>query len=583
MGEVDLSLLVIREDGETQRIALADKTELSVGRSSEAGVAVDDAHMSNVHAVLRIGAQITICDLDSTNGTWVRDQTIKPNKPVEIRVGDLVRCGSTLMILQPAAGHVRPRRLWMHGYFEARLEDECARATRDGRTFALVRVRFDDAEQAQPIERILGATLRPADVVAKYAECDYELLLIDAGRAESEEVLRRLSAQLTEKGYRTHLGVACYPQDGRTPEELVAKTSAVVLREDDGDEADWIVEGPSMQRLRPVVERIAQGTINVLILGETGVGKEVLAERIHALSPRAREPLVRLNCAAFADTLLESELFGHERGAFTGAVTAKVGLLETANRGTVLLDEVGELPLPVQAKLLRVIDERRMLRVGGLKPRSIDVRFLAATNRDLELEIARGRFRLDLFFRLNGATLVLPPLRKRTEEIEELAQSFIRRSCRQMQRRRRPVLGAEALSLLKSYSWPGNIRELRNVIERAVLLCQTEEIGLEHLPTEKMGPTLSVPAPSRPSWLPRAPSGPRGQEEGTPTIRLKRAAAHEGELKSGDTTEEVGRIMGALEQCAGNQTRAAKLLGISRGTLVSRLETYSIARPRKNV
>src|SRR6185503_6105666 len=189
--------------------------------------------------------------------------------------------------------------------------------------------------------------------------------------------------------------------------------SPVAERDDEG-----------MPQLHRLVERIARGTINVLILGETGAGKEVLAERVQRLSPRARWPFLRLNCAALSETLLESELFGHERGAFTGAVTAKPGLLETAEGGTVFLDEAGELPMSIQVKLLRVIEERQVLRVGGLKPRPIDVRFIAATNRDLEVEVARGAFRQDLFFRLNGVTLVVPPLRDRVSEIEALARLF---------------------------------------------------------------------------------------------------------------------------------------------------------------
>ena len=182
--------------------------------------------------------------------------------------------------------------------------------------------------------------------------------------------------------------------------------------------------GEAMRRVHELAERAAAGTINVLITGETGVGKELLAETVHRASPRRGGPYVCLNCAALSETLLESELFGHERGAFTGAVQAKLGLLETAARGTLFLDEVGELPLSTQAKLLRVIETREVARLGSVRPHRIDVRFIAATNRDLEAEVARGAFRADLYYRLNGITLTIPPLRVRLEEIRPLAETF---------------------------------------------------------------------------------------------------------------------------------------------------------------
>jgi two-component system, NtrC family, response regulator AtoC len=184
--------------------------------------------------------------------------------------------------------------------------------------------------------------------------------------------------------------------------------------------------GVAMQRVHALAERAAAGTINVLITGETGVGKELLAETVHRASPRRDGPYVCLNCAALSETLLESELFGHERGAFTGAVQAKPGLMETAANGTLFLDEVGELPMATQAKLLRVLETREVTRLGSVRPRRVDLRFIAATNRDLETEIGRGSFRQDLYFRLAGITLTIPPLRDRLDEIRPLAETFAR-------------------------------------------------------------------------------------------------------------------------------------------------------------
>jgi transcriptional regulator with PAS, ATPase and Fis domain len=278
--------------------------------------------------------------------------------------------------------------------------------------------------------------------------------------------------------------------------------------------------------------------LSVLLTGETGVGKEVLAEFIHGRSPRAQGPFLCLNCAAFPENMVESELFGHERGAFTGAMQAKPGLLEAAGGGTVLLDEVGELTLPLQAKLLRVFEARKALRVGSVTPRPIDVRFISATNRNLDRDVTAGRFRKDLYFRLRGIAIEIPPLRERLGELPQLTDTFLGQVCEQTGRRPRPELSPEARKLLERYPWPGNIRELRNAIERAVLLCTGATIKPEHLPPEV--------------------------------------------ASSSNTDSDLIRIQNALAQCNGNQSRAAKLLGIARNTLIARLEAYGLARPRKH-
>jgi transcriptional regulator with PAS, ATPase and Fis domain len=306
-----------------------------------------------------------------------------------------------------------------------------------------------------------------------------------------------------------------------------------------------------MQRLFRLAELVAKSTISVILLGETGAGKEVLAETIHRKSARARGPFVRLNCAALPDNLLESELFGYERGAFTGAVSPKPGLLEAAHGGTVFLDEVGELPLATQAKLLRVLESGEVSRLGSLKPRPIDVRFLSATNRDLDAIVASGTFRQDLYYRLNGISIYVPPLRERKVEIRAFARAFLRDASKKGGRAE-PVLSPAAVAKLEAHTWPGNVRELRNVIERAVLLCQGEAIGPDHV---MLGPTAGPP---------RDPALP-------PSSRSVASAAD----------DEKQRIVDALERCGGNQKEAAKVLGISRRTLVYRLDAYGLPRPRK--
>jgi transcriptional regulator with GAF, ATPase, and Fis domain len=319
-----------------------------------------------------------------------------------------------------------------------------------------------------------------------------------------------------------------------------------------------------MQDLHRLAEHVAAGSISVLILGETGAGKEVLAERVHHLSPRRDKPLLRLSCAALAETLLESALFGHERGSFTGATEARPGLLETAHGGTVLLDEVGELSMSTQVKLLRVLEERQVLRVGAVRHRPIDVRFLAATNRDLEAEVERGAFRRDLYFRLSGATLAIPPLRERVGEIAGLARLFLAETCLEMGRDDVPELAPDALALLEAYGWPGNIRELRNVIQRAVLLCRAGAIRPQHLPAERMR--------ARPPAAPAAPA-PAPEPQPHPLLR--------DEVRRQIEALERERIIEALARAGGNQSAAAQLLGMPRRTLVKRLVAYAIPRPRK--
>ncbi|MFI5307084.1 MAG: sigma-54-dependent transcriptional regulator [Polyangiales bacterium] len=315
-----------------------------------------------------------------------------------------------------------------------------------------------------------------------------------------------------------------------------------------------VVVDPAMAALFEQVERVARGPISVLILGETGVGKEVVAEEIHRRSGR-RGRFVPLNCAALTESLLESELFGYEKGAFTGAVRSQEGLFESAEGGTLFLDEVGELPQSTQVKLLRVLEERKVMRVGGRSARAIDVRFVSATNRDLELEVERGGFRQDLFFRLNGISFSVPPLRERHADIQRLAARFITMHCRAVQRVDPPSLSDQALQVLIGYRWPGNIRELRNVIERAVLLCDGPALLPNHLPEKLTSKARNV--------------GTGGDVD--PRARLALELEH----------IERERLIEALQRCGGNQTQAAELLGISRRTVVTRLEQYDLPRPRK--
>jgi DNA-binding NtrC family response regulator len=320
------------------------------------------------------------------------------------------------------------------------------------------------------------------------------------------------------------------------------------------------VVDPTPNGLPGLVRDVAASPVSVLILGETGVGKEVLAESLHQASGRTGA-VTRINCAALTESLLESELFGHEKGAFTGAGVARAGLLESAAGGTVFLDEIGELPLGIQAKLLRAVEQREVLRLGSTRPTPIDVRFIAATNRDLAAEVEAGRFRRDLFFRLDGISLVIPPLRDRRGLIGPLAMSFLDETCRKAGRPR-ARLAADVLAALEAYSWPGNVRELKAVIERAVLLARGGDPSVRHLAFASPAEAPAIPTPVTRAE-PSSPVADGGDDFLTPEQRADRA--------------ELIRV---LEDCAGNQTRAARQLGISRTTLVNKLRLYRIPRPR---
>jgi DNA-binding NtrC family response regulator len=321
----------------------------------------------------------------------------------------------------------------------------------------------------------------------------------------------------------------------------------------------------AMTRLYETLEQVAPASINVLILGETGAGKGVLARALHVRSPRADKPFVPLSCAAFPEALLEAELFGYEKGAYTGAQHEKPGLLETADKGTVFLDEVAELSATTQAKLLKVIEDKQVLRLGALAPRPINARFVSATNRDLEVEVEAGRFRKDLYFRLNGVTFLVPPLRERAKEIEGLARHFAESLSKELGRTP-PALTSDVFDALKEHAWPGNVRELKNVVERSILLSNGGPITREHLGLSRTATPASESERARVANVAQARGG---TAEGAPRLRDDLDAL------------EREKILSTLEACGGNQSRAAKALGISRSTLLERLERYGAPRPRK--
>jgi two-component system, NtrC family, response regulator AtoC len=548
---------------------------VGVGRSTRCLVQIDDAMASREHARIHIGSNdgvpvLTIEDVGSANGTRVRDAVIKPGEPAAILPGEAIMIGSTVIMVLQNRQPAGLRRLWSHAYFETRVEDECARAAKIKAPFALARIRFAETAPWTKIMPILARELDAPNLFATYGPKDYEILFVDTTSSETEARIQSLTAAFQSAGLQAQWAVAWYPSDGRTGDALLASANAS-LKGGGGRRASGELlasEVSGMQRVRAMAARAATAPINVLILGEMGVGKDVLAQTIHQMSPRAGKPFVALNCAGLTESLIESELFGHERGAFTGAVGPKVGLFESANGGTVFLDEIGEMPMVMQAKLLRAIETREVRPVGAVRGRSIDVRFISATNLDIEAAVKNQSFRGDLIYRLNTLTLAIPPLRERKDEIGPLVAIFLAQTSRDLGRDTSLRVSGAAMECLISYDWPGNIRELKNVIERAAVLCDGSEILPEHLPLEKMRPgSGSYLSVDKAGAVTRPDSA--GPGKSLPTLTDPREIA------------ERKRIIDALEECASNQTRAAKLLGMSRRTLVSKLDHYGIPRPQK--
>jgi DNA-binding NtrC family response regulator len=317
-----------------------------------------------------------------------------------------------------------------------------------------------------------------------------------------------------------------------------------------------------MIELYELAERGAATQLPLLILGETGVGKDVLAARMHQASPRKQGPFVRINCGALSESLLESELFGHQRGAFTGANESKPGLFEVANGGTVFLDEIGELSLRTQVKLLHVLETGQVTRVGSTTAQRIDVRFIAATNRELARDVQTGGFRKDLFFRLNTLCFEIKPLRERRADILPLVRHFLHRACASSGLPV-PELLPETVQHLEEYGWPGNVRELKNSIDRACVLSRGGPLSPDHFPTQRelFHRALSF-------------SDICEVEEATRIVRRAEPGARGGAASPAEVVE-------ALNKCGGNQTRAAEVLGVSRRTLVNRLNQYNLRSPRK--
>jgi DNA-binding NtrC family response regulator len=330
---------------------------------------------------------------------------------------------------------------------------------------------------------------------------------------------------------------------------LVAEN--VLLREELGHHlgfAEIIGKCEKMQQISKLIQKVAPSDTTALLLGESGTGKELFARAIHSLSHRNKGPYVAINCAAIPRELLENELFGSERGAYTGSVARKMGKFEIAESGTIFLDEVGDLDIALQAKLLRVLQDRTFERLGGTKTITVDVRVIAASNADLKKAVEKGQFREDLFYRLSVFPITIPPLRERREDIPDLAEYFVNRYCAEMKKAKKRI-SKEAMALLDKYHWPGNVRELENTVERAIILCEGKKILPEHL-------AIRIPSPHE--------------------IRLREGAGLKEVGQHAQAEAERALILRVLGQVRGNKRKAAQALKIDYTTLFEKIKKYEI-------
>jgi two-component system response regulator AtoC len=464
-----------------------------------------------------------------------------------------------------------------------RVESEFDRVARNHRSFGLAAIALVPPDPGAPprvfdpiaLPLIVEPALHRVDAIALVG-AELLVLLPEVDAATSREITLELLQLLRAAALHAYGGIALAPADGNNFEILLigaraardragpgeVELAAEIYRVIEIEGRELIVADPAMLRMMALLARLSKADLSVLVCGETGTGKELVATVLHRWSARVARPLVVLNCAALPEALAESELFGHEKGAFTGAFAQKIGILEQSDGGTVFLDEIGELSLTIQAKLLRALEARRIMRVGGRGEHAIDLRIVAATNRDLLEDVKMGRFRKDLLFRIGGATLWLPPLRDRRREIPILAARFLADECRRTSREAMAI-SVEAMQLLLDYPWPGNVRELRNVMEYVAAAYDEPTVAAWHL-ADRLGGEGRPPRPSVSDSVPAMLPPPAGE-----------FVPIEDEIRELERTR-MGQAMAAA---AGNQTAAAALIKMPLRTFQVKAKVYRL-RPK---
>ncbi|MFP2924690.1 sigma 54-interacting transcriptional regulator [Pyxidicoccus sp. 3LG] len=585
--EQRLAVVVHHENGAELGL-LKPGVPLTIGRAEPSVLRINDRRLSRVHArFLLSDNRITAEDLGSKNGSWVAGRRIEK---AFLEIGDELRLGGLSARIHVLSRSGQSLRFEGDETFRRAVDEEATRARQFHRPFALLVVRTARAgkDGVPPVveehvhrwlERVHGQ-LRPVDRIAPYGSDAVQLLLPETGPEEAVRIARALAAVPRGSGPLLVVGVSLYPGAASTVEELVELARAAANRAtpehpvevtstapwfDSSTVADGsLIAGAAMRELLETARRVSDSRVPVILHGETGTGKEVLARFLHDQGPRHSQRMVRVNCGAIPKELVESTLFGHERGAFTGAGQLKQGVFEEAHGGTVFLDEIGEMPLAAQVALLRVLETGSFSRVGASKELTVDVRVIAATHRDLEAMVAAGSFREDLYYRLNAILLAIPPLRERIDELEPLAHRFLRLANEGNGRNVRGIEPA-ALELLRAYAWPGNVRELKNAIERAVVVARGALLAPGDLPArvQAAGATeRPVPAPS--PTIQAAP-GPRLEETNPAREQVRGFEAH--------------LLQEALVATGWSRSEAAKRLGIPVRTLSYRMKVLGLKKP----
>ncbi|HTR53278.1 MAG TPA: sigma 54-interacting transcriptional regulator [Kofleriaceae bacterium] len=529
-----------------------------VGRAPECELRVQHASVSRRHATVRVeDGVVRIADLGSHNGTRVNGEPVAESHT--LASGDVATVGDVVLVVHFSEPAAIARAAYGETGWRRRLAEELERAMTFKRMLGVVAVQGAGASAVAQI----GAGVRLIDVVGTGDDGQALLLLPEVDREQASELAERAIADVP--GARA--GLAMCPTDAVDADSILLAARSAARRAAPGkvaraaEAASWIelgsrrvlVADPAMVRLFALLERIAPSDLTVLVTGETGVGKENAAYAVHHWSKRTG-PFLPVNCAAIGpESLVDSELFGHEKGAFTGATATKAGLFESAAGGTVFLDEVGELPLAIQAKLLRALEAKKITRLGDSRERAIDVRLVAATNRSLEAEVAAGRFRQDLFFRLSGAPVVLPPLRDRRCEIPLLARALLDDACTRSGRAAMTI-SAAAMQTLLVYGWPGNVRELKNTMDYVMAAAPDDTVEPYDLP-ERIGGTAPTPLPE--------PAAPASETPFRPIADELR------EL-------EKRRMAEALAAAGGVKTRAAQLIDMPIRTFTLKLKQYKL-------
>jgi two-component system, NtrC family, response regulator AtoC len=551
--------------GGAKTLSVVEGTSLVLGRAYPADMVVDDPSVSRQHATIRIVQNVLdVTDMNSTNGIWINGRRVAQGK---VPAGESVRLGDVMLILQASPSRIHG----IDGYdtFLHWLEQELGRAQTFSRPLSLVSVAVKSQASGALTEQLnvwsdVGARLRGVDRMGMYAPSEVLVGLPETYRNAAEE----FAALVRKEHPHARVNVAQFPEDARSIDELLAavrKSSRASVPTDVGGESEV------MAKLRADLMRVAPSKLPVLLIGETGVGKEILARAVHDGSPRKREPFVSFNCASVPQTLVESVLFGHEKGAFTGADKTTRGIFEQAHSGTLFLDEVGELSAAVQAALLRVLETSALRRVGSERELSVDVRIVAATHRNLETMVREGSFREDLLYRLEGALLRVPPLRERQSEIEPLAISFLQEACAENKRTLRGFT-APALEALLAHAWQGNVRELKNAVHRAAVITMGEWVDVADLPERVRNANANV----RTDGLPRQTMAPEAvdlrDQEGEDGHNYKER------IRAQMNRYESDLILDALKRHDGNQTAAAADLKIPVRTLAHKLKELGIKR-----